>query len=91
VYARPTVAFSADPTNGVAPLVVTFTNNSNTNGTPVTEWRWTVRSGLNISTNDPVFSYTYTNAPSTNTVILRATTPAGSVSATNRNYIIVTT
>jgi PKD repeat protein len=87
-YVGPTPSFVADVVTGRVPLTVTFTNTS-TGTDDVLNWRWTPRSGLNVTNNGPIYSYTYTNA-STNTVSLRAYTPVGSVTTSSNAYIIVT-
>jgi len=87
-YVRPVPAFVADVTTGRVPLTVTFTNTSS-GGDDVVSWRWTPRSGLNVTNNGPIYSYTYTNA-STNSVSLRAYTPVGNITTTSNTYIIVT-
>jgi PKD repeat protein/nitrate reductase cytochrome c-type subunit len=88
VYAAPVPSFTANVLTGTAPLTVTFTNTSS--GTnDVTAWRWTVKSGTNISTNAAVFAYTYT-LPGTNNVALRATTAVGNITTTSNAFIIVT-
>lgn len=80
VVQKPAVSFTANPTSGTAPLTVTF-NNTSTSTSAVTAWRYTTGAGINISSENAVF--TYTNA-GTYKAYLRASTPAGSVySATN--------
>ena len=75
--------FAADPTNGVAPLTVVFTNLSN----GATDYAWDFGDG-NLSTNvNPV--NTYTN-PGAYSVSLTAIGPGGTNTLTLTNYIAVT-
>jgi uncharacterized repeat protein (TIGR03803 family) len=52
----PVASFTASPTNGVAPLPVTFTDNSTGN---VTNWFWVFGDGgtTNLTTNTVVYAY----------------------------------
>jgi PKD repeat protein len=79
----PVVAFSASPTNGPAPLTVTFTNQT----TGATNFNWTFGDGHTSTNTQPV--NTYTNA-GIYTVSLLATGPGGSVSLTRTNFAVVT-
>ena len=80
----PEANFAADPTNGVAPLTVVFTNLSN----GATDYAWDFGDG-NFSTNaNPV--NTYTN-PGAYSVSLTAIGPGGTNTLTLTNYIAVTT
>ena len=74
VAASPVVAgFTAGPTTGVAPLAVTFTNNSS----GATYWVWSFGDGNTLSTGGNTnVSYTYANMGSY-TVSLTAYGPAG--------------
>ena len=80
----PVVAeFAADVTNGLAPLTVTFTNQS----AGATNYTWNFGDG-NISSNlNP--TNTYTNAGSYS-VTLAANGPGGTNTLTLTNYIVVT-
>jgi PKD repeat protein len=77
-------SFTASPTNGAAPLNVTFTDTST--GT-VTNHSWTFGDGGTSTSSSP--SHTYTNAGSFN-VALTVSGPAGS-STTNRVNLITVT
>jgi autotransporter-associated beta strand protein len=84
----PTAAFTGGPTNGPAPLAVTFTNNSMYESNSI----WSFGDGsLNVTnaTGTNVV-HTYTTA-GTNTVILTVTGTGGAKSLTNTAYIVVTT
>jgi PKD repeat protein len=83
----PEVAFSGAPTNGIAPLAVTFTNLSS----HATNYVWNFGDGntLTIGSNANV-TETYTNAGAY-TVILTAHGPGGVNALTNTAYIEVTT
>ncbi len=80
----PVVAFVAGPTNGAAPLTVSFTNL--TTGV-ATSYSWALGDGAGSSVIDPI--RTFTNAGNY-TVTLTATGPGGSSSITRTNYIVVT-
>ena len=71
----PTAAFTATPTSGVGPLLVTFTDTST--GSP-TSWAWTFGDGGTSTAPSP--THTYTTAGSF-TATLRATNTLGSTSA----------
>ena len=87
VATKPVVSFTASPTTGKAPLTVSFTNTS-TSTIDVTAWRWTIN-GVNISTNNPVYTFTNTTPASYN-ISLRASTPAGNITTTSNAFITVT-
>jgi PKD repeat protein len=72
----PTVAFTASPTSGPAPLAVTFTATSG--GSP-TSWSWDFGDGGTASQQNPV--HTYLSA-GTYTVTLTVTNECGSDTAT---------
>jgi tripartite motif-containing protein 71 len=82
---KPITAFSATPTSGNIPLIVTFTDKST--GTP-TSWKWTFGDGTTSTTHNPV--HTYIKAGNL-TVTLTATNAAGSNTTTKIAYIKVTT
>jgi PKD repeat protein len=82
-YPPPVANFVAAPTNGVAPLSVSFTNLS----ANASSYLWTFGDGkISTITNT---SNTYTN-PGTYTVTLRATGLGGTNMLTRTNYILVT-
>ena len=87
VHPVPQVAFSATPTEGAAPLLVTFTNL--TPDLPaVTQWRWTFGDGsATSSSKNPTHTYT---TPGVYDVYLRATTAGGRTTVTNAAFITVT-
>ena len=81
----PVASFNGGPTNGAAPLTVTFTNLSGN----ATNYVWNFGDGNTISTSSSInVTDTYTNAGSY-TVILTATGLAGTNSLTNTAYIVV--
>lgn len=80
---NPVVAFSADTTEGPAPLTVTFADMST--GGPVS-WSWEFGDGTSDTSQNP--SHTY-NEPGTYTVRMTATTRTGSGSANRIDYIVV--
>jgi len=82
----PVADFSGDPTSGVEPLTVQFTDLST--GSP-TSWSWDFGDGAGTSTaQNP--SYTYQSA-GTYTVSLTATNAYGSDTETKVDYITVST
>jgi PKD repeat protein len=80
----PTAAFSGTPTNGDAPLTVTFTDQSS--GEP-TSWLWNFGDTGTSGAQNPVHTY---NNPGTYTVTLTATNAQGSDDEVKTNYITVT-
>jgi PKD repeat protein len=79
----PVVSFSGTPTNGAAPLMVTFTNSS----TGATNYSWVFGDFTTDSVANP--SHTYTN-PGTYTVLLQASGPGGTRSLSRPGYIVAT-
>ena len=57
---RPIAAFSYISTFCPAGRVM-FTDNSTSNGSPITNWYWTLEPGFNSTSIDPVFTYAVTN------------------------------
>jgi YVTN family beta-propeller protein len=77
-------SFTANPTSGTLPLVVTFTDTST--NTP-TSWQWNFGDGTsNSSSRNPVHIY---NNAGTYTVMLTATNTGGGNTKTETNYIVV--
>jgi PKD repeat protein len=83
----PTVDFSGNPTIGVAPYSVTFTDLSTNGGATITSWSWTFGDGGTSTAQSPAHLYT---VPGTYTVSLTATNSAGPGSTTKTSYITVT-
>jgi PKD repeat protein len=82
----PVPLFVGVPTNGAAPLTVTFTNN--TTGV-TTNFLWSFGDGSTLSTNaGSAISHIFTNS-GVYTVSLTANGSGGSVAVTNANYITV--
>jgi len=79
----PVASFTASPTNGVAPLIVAFTDTST--GSP-TSWSWTFGDTGTSTLQNP--SHTYT-APGTYTVRLIASNAGGPSTNTQVNLITV--
>ena len=82
----PSAGFTGTPTNGLAPLAVTFTDTST--GT-ITNRSWSFGDGGATNTLNTTVAYTY-NLPGTNTVRLVVTGPLGLSTNTTADYIIVT-
>jgi PKD repeat protein len=78
-------AFSATPTNGVAPLAVTFTDSSS--GT-ITNRFWSFGDGSTLNTTATNVSHTYT-MPGTDTVMLVVSSPWGVSTNIEQNCILV--
>jgi uncharacterized delta-60 repeat protein len=83
--APPQASFSGAPTSGVAPLAVTFTDNST--GT-ITNWFWDFGDGTTLTTLDSIVVKTY-STPGTNAVVLAVSGPLGTSTSLRTNYIIV--
>jgi PKD repeat protein len=79
----PQANFTASPTNGVAPLVVAFTDTSS--GSP-TSWSWTFGDTGTSTLQNPGHTYT---SPGTYTVKLIASNTGGSSTNTKANLITV--
>ncbi|HRS92698.1 MAG TPA: SBBP repeat-containing protein, partial [Methanolinea sp.] len=79
----PVANFSANPTEGYAPLNVTFTDEST--GVP-TEWFWSFGDGATSTDRNPFHTY---NLSGTYTVTLTVTNDCGSNSTTRQQYIHV--
>jgi PKD repeat protein len=85
VVAASTVDFTGTPTNGDAPLTVTFQDNSTSGGTA---YNWDFGAGQGTGTGTTV-THTY-NTPGTYTVSLTVTYPIlGDVTQSKTNYISV--
>ncbi|MGD0016196.1 MAG: protease pro-enzyme activation domain-containing protein [Verrucomicrobiia bacterium] len=81
----PVASFTASPTNGVAPLMVTFTDHSSGS---ITNRFWDFGDS---STNTPLSSFVHVyNADGTYTVGLTVSGPNGSSTTNRTNYIVVT-
>jgi PKD repeat protein len=82
----PQSAFSATPTNGQAPLTVTFADFST--GT-ITNRFWNFGNGITTNTAATNFMFTYTTV-GTNSVTLTTSGPAGANTLTESGVIVVT-
>jgi PKD repeat protein len=80
---QPQAAFTGSPTSGVAPLAVSFTNNSSN----YTGSLWAFGDGQTSTLAAPSHTYASTGAY---TVSLKVTGPGGSHTLTRTNYITVT-
>ncbi len=87
VYQPPVASFTGTPTNGIAPLSVTF---SDTSTGSITNWFWNFGDGgtTNLATNGVVYAY---NAAGVYTVSEIVTGPGGSSTHTQTSYIVVLT
>src|SRR5690349_20448527 len=81
--AQPVANFTASPTSGCAPMVVTFTSTST--GNP-SSYSWTFGNGNTSTAQNPTTSYT---APGTYTVTLTVSNASGNNTKTQTNYITV--
>jgi len=84
--AVPVASFRGTPTNGVAPLSVTFTDASTGS---ITNWIWNLGDGTSV-TNASNASVSHTYAAGTYTVSLTVNGTGGSSVATSNNYVVVT-
>ena len=84
--APPGANFTGTPTNGVAPLTVTFTDTST--GT-ITNRFWDFGNSVTSNTIATTVQYTY-NAVGTNTVTLTVSGPGGTNTFSRPAYIVVT-
>jgi PKD repeat protein len=83
--AAPVAGFTVSPTNGFAPLNVTFTDAST--GT-ITTWVWTFGDGLSVTnSSNASVNHLYTS-PGTYSVSLTDNGPGGANTATQNNYIV---
>ncbi len=82
-YPAPTADFVGDPTSGVAPLTVDFTDQSLDS---VNAWSWYFGDGSTSTEQNPQYTY---NEPGTYTVSLVASGPGGSDSTGKDDYITV--
>jgi PKD repeat protein len=80
----PTAAFSGSPTDGTAPLLVQFTDESTQGSAAITSWAWNFGDEGTSTAENP--SHTY-SAVGTYPVSLTVTTSAGSDSESKPNYI----
>jgi PKD repeat protein len=84
VIQKPVADFIADRTSGVAPLTVTFQDNST--GESIDNWSWTFGDGDISFEQNPVHVY---RDPGEYTVSLTVSNPGGSDTATRNAYITV--
>ena len=82
---QPIAAFTADPTTGIAPLTVTFTDTSS--GGEADTWLWSFGDGVTSTRQSPTHTYTAAGAY---TVTLTISGPGGDDTLTRANYITVT-
>ncbi len=80
----PVAYFSADPTSGIVPLTVQFTDSST--GT-IADWLWDFGDDSTSTEQNPTHTY---NVADTFTVSLTVSGPGGSNTLIRENYIIVT-
>ena len=83
VAQAPDVSFTASPTQGVAPLDVSFTDTSS--GPTLTSWSWTFGDGDTSAVQNP--THTFTRA-GTYTVGLTGTTSAGATASATRTVTV---
>jgi PKD repeat protein len=81
----PVAAFSATPTNGPAPMTVTFTDGS---AGAITSRSWQFGDGFVTNTPQPTVVHQYT-APGTNTVQLIVSGPSGASTYAQTNMVVV--
>jgi len=81
----PLASFVGSPTNGYAPLTVSFTDSST--GT-ITNRFWSWGDGSTTNTSATNIGHTY-STPGTNTVSLTVSGPSGTNTLTNSKYVVV--
>lgn len=87
VHPSPTVAFSANDTDGCPPHAVQFTNTSNSNATGTTTYLWNFGDGTNSGAQAPGHTY---NTPGSFNTTLQVTNSFGcSASLTKPGHITV--
>ncbi len=84
VLPGPTPSFAGSTLQGCAPLTITFTNTTVTNGSPIVNWNWDFGDGGNSIFTNPQHTFT---TPGTYTVTLYATDSKG---CTNPYSVTVT-
>lgn len=82
----PTARFSADTTQGYAPLTVAFTDESLEGTAPITAWQWTI--GITEVSTQPSFEYVF-ETPGTFSVTLEVVSAHGSDTEKRDAYITV--
>lgn len=82
----PRAEFSADKREGLAPLAVTFTDNSPAGTSEITSWLWDFGDGATSTEQDPKHTYTATGKYA---VSLTVTSEIGEDTATKGAYITV--
>jgi PKD repeat protein len=85
IVTTPIADFTADLTQGCAPLTVNFTDLSSAN---TTIWSWTFAGGTPTTSFDQNPTVTY-NTPGVYTVVLEVGNTAGTNTITRTNYIVV--
>ncbi|MDD5186954.1 MAG: PKD domain-containing protein [Methanoregula sp.] len=85
----PVANFTGIPTSGIAPLTVTFTDNSTNSPTA---WNWNFGDGSSSTIKNPSHTYTSTGTTTSDirfSVALTAINSAGSNTSTRTNYIMI--
>ncbi len=82
----PTAAFTADETNGPAPTLIQFTDQSTPGTAAITQWAWDFGDGLESTAQNPVHDY---GTPGTYAVSLQVTTAVGTDTETQTDYITI--
>ena len=75
IYPQPIPGFIPSNTSGCAPMTVTFTDTSVSNGGTITNWQWTLSDGS--PGTGPTPSFTFPTAPDTIGVVLTVTNSNG--------------
>ncbi len=82
----PSAGFYANPTNGASPLVVNFMDTSANNPT---NWTWTFSDGSTDYSQNPIHTFYASNSTVYYSVGLAVSSPYGSSSIVQSNYITV--
>jgi PKD repeat protein len=84
--APPVADFSAEPTGGLGPLTVQFTDQSSAGSSPITSWSWSFGDGGTSTDQNPSHIYLL---PGSYTVSLTVGTACSDGTATKPDYITV--
>ncbi|MBL7646656.1 MAG: PKD domain-containing protein [Candidatus Hydrogenedentes bacterium] len=80
----PVAAFRASPTQGAAPLVATFTDESQPGTSPIKSWLWDFGDGTSSAQRNPAHEF---SAPGQYDISLTVETDAGSNTISKERYI----
>ena len=85
VSQRPTAAFRGTPLTGGAPLVVSFSDESEAGSSPITAWLWDFNDGTSSQQRNPIHEFAEAGAYD---ISLTVTTAAGSAVLLKEGYVV---